>query len=118
VSSHNLRKRVWRTGQTTELRATARKLKSKIGERQCMAIRVAGLPISIAHPEAIRTRLLAQDTIGIVPSYASLHRANQHVSTSDDVFDVMHYADLGRYKRRITPFITWEPLSSLKPKDA
>ena len=86
--------------------------------RMFMAIREAGLPISISHPEAVRKRLLAQDNIGIVPSYASLHRANQHFSTSDDVFDVMHYDDLGRYKRRITPFITWEPLPILKPKDS
>jgi hypothetical protein len=36
--------------------------------------------------------------------------------TTGDVFDVMHYDDLGRYKRRISPFITWEPLPILKPK--
>ncbi len=35
----------------------------------------AGLPITIADPEAVRMRLLAQDNIGIVPEYASLHRA-------------------------------------------
>jgi len=86
--------------------------------RMFMVIHEAGLPVSIAHPEAIRKRLQAQDNIGIVPSYASLHRANQHFSTSDDVFDVIHYDDLGRYKRRITPFITWEPLPILKPKDS
>ena len=104
-------------GFKVELRAEAT---GRLAEtvRMFMAIREAGLPISIAHPEAVRKRLLAQDTIGIVPSYASLHRANQHFSTSDDVFDVMHYDDLGRYKRRITPFITWEPLPILKPKDA
>jgi hypothetical protein len=34
----------------------------------------------------------------------------------DDVFDVMYFGDLGRYKRRITPFITWEPLPILKPR--
>jgi len=43
---------------------------------------------------------------------------HQNFATSDDVFDVMHYDDLGRYKRRTTPFITWEPLPILKPKDA
>ena len=104
-------------GFKVELRAEAT---GRLAEtvRMFMAIRELGLPISIAHPEAVRKRLLAQDNIGIVPSYASLHRANQHFSTSDDVFDVMHYDDLGRYKRRITPFITWEPLPILKPKNA
>ncbi|MCX5880543.1 MAG: hypothetical protein NTU74_01625 [Deltaproteobacteria bacterium] len=86
--------------------------------RMFLAIRKAGLPISIAHPEAVRKRLLAQDNIGIVPSYASLHRANQHFRLTDDVFDVIYYDDLGRFKRRATPFITWEPLPILKPGDA
>ena len=82
-----------------------------------LAIHEAGLPISIANPEGVRKRLLAQDNIGIVPCYCSLHRANQHFAREDDVFDVMYYDDLGRYKRRITPFITWEPLPVLKPRD-
>jgi len=55
--------------------------------------------------------------IGIVPSYNSLHRANQRFRENQDVFDVMYYDDLGRYKRRITPIITWEPLPILRPKD-
>ena len=83
--------------------------------RMFLAIHEAALPISIADPEGVRRRLLAQDNIGIVPSYASLHRANQHFGQDDDVFDVMHYDDLGRYKRRIAPCITWEPLPILKP---
>jgi len=63
----------------------------------------------------VRKRLLALDNIGIVPSHASLHRANQHFGQSQGVFDVMYYNDLGRFKRRITPFISWEPLPILKP---
>ncbi len=86
--------------------------------RMFLAIHEAKLPISIANPEGVRKRLLGQDNIGIVPSYTSLHRANQHFSQDEDVFNVMHYDDLGRYKRRITPFVTWEPLPILKPKDA
>jgi hypothetical protein len=83
--------------------------------RMFLAIHEAKLPISIANPEGVRKRLLAQDNIGLVPSYASLHRANQHFRKENDVFDVMHYADMGRFKRRIVPFITWEPLPILKP---
>jgi hypothetical protein len=85
--------------------------------RMFLAIHKAGLPVSIANPEAVRKRLLAQDNIGIIPSYASLHRANQHFGKDEDVFDVLYYADLGRFKRRITPFVTWEPLPILKPRD-
>ncbi len=77
----------------------------------------ASIPISIADPEGIRKRLLAQDNIGIIPSYASLHRANQHFDQDQDVFDVMYYDDLGRFKRRITPFVTWESMPILKPRD-
>ncbi|MFZ4398156.1 MAG: hypothetical protein ACOYOU_21285 [Kiritimatiellia bacterium] len=82
-----------------------------------LAIQAAGLPILIAHPEGVRKRLLAQDTIGIVPAYASLHRANQRAWAAEDVFDVLHYADLGRFKRRIAPFVTWEPLPILRPRE-
>ena len=82
-----------------------------------LAIHEAGLPISIANPENVRKRLLAQDNIGIIPSYAPLHRGGQHFNRDDDVFDVMHYDDLGRFKRRITPFISWKPLPILKPRD-
>ena len=86
--------------------------------RMFLAIHEGKLPISIANPEGVRKRLLAQDNIGIIPSYASLHRANQHFSQDEDVFDVMHYDDLGRFKRRIIPFVTWEPLPILKPRNA
>jgi hypothetical protein len=86
--------------------------------RMFLAIHEAKLPISIANPEGVRKRLLAQDNIGIIPSYASLHRANQHFDQDEDVFEVMYYDDLGRFKRRITPFVRWESLPILKPRDA
>ncbi|MFC1886014.1 hypothetical protein ACFLZM_03035 [Thermodesulfobacteriota bacterium] len=82
-----------------------------------LGIHAASLPITISDPEGIRKRLLAQDNIGIVPSYAPLHRANQHFKKDQFVYDVLYYDDLGRYKRRITPFITWEPLPVFKPKN-
>lgn len=82
--------------------------------RMLLAIQKEGLPISIADPEGVRRRLLAQDNIGIVPAYASLHRANQRFCKEDGVYDVMHYDDFGRAKRRITPFVTWEPLPILR----
>jgi len=82
--------------------------------RMFLAIQAAGRPIAIADPEGVRKRLLGQDNIGIVPAYDSLHRANQRFQSEQDVYDVMYYDDLGRYKRRITPFITWEPLPVLK----
>jgi hypothetical protein len=78
--------------------------------RMFLAIQKEGLPISLAEPEGVRRRLLAQDNIGIVPAYASLHRANQRFCKEDGVYDVMHYDDFGRAKRRIIPFVTWEPL--------
>jgi hypothetical protein len=83
--------------------------------RMFLAIRGADRPISIVGHEAVRKRILGQDRIGVIPSYAMLHRANQHFAKDDGVFDVMHYDDLGRFKRRITPFITWKPLPILQP---
>jgi len=83
--------------------------------RMFLALYDAGLPIKISDPDVIYRRLLAQDNIGIVPKYSSLHRANQHYPENQDVHDVMHYDDFGRYKRRIKPFIIWEPLPILVP---
>jgi len=89
---------------------------SRLKETICMflGIHEAGLPITIDNPEGIRKRILGQDNIGIVPCFDSLHRANQHFDEHDSVYDVMYYDDLGRYKSRIRPFITWEPLPILK----
>ncbi len=74
--------------------------------RMLLAIHKSGRPISIANPECVRKRLLALDNIGIIPHYTFAHRASQHFPRDKEVFDVLHYDDLGRYKRRIKPFIT------------
>jgi hypothetical protein len=70
----------------------------------------------MANAEGVRKRLLAEDNIGLVPQYETLHRANQHFRPEHDVWDVMHYDGLGRFKRRAAPFIVWEPLPVLRPK--
>ncbi|MFI5342934.1 MAG: hypothetical protein ACHQUC_01810 [Chlamydiales bacterium] len=94
--------------------ASIGRLKETIG--MFLGIYDAGLPIAISDPEGIRKRLLALDNIGIIPSYNSLHRGNQHFGEEENVNDVMHFDDLGRYKTRIKPFIVWEPLPLLYPK--
>lgn len=81
-----------------------------------LAIHEKGLPISIDDPEGIRKRLLAQDNIGIVPEYDTLHRANQTYDDREKVYDVCYYQDLGRQKRALTPFIVWKPLPLLVPR--
>jgi hypothetical protein len=89
----------------------------RLKETICMflAIYDAKLPITISDPEGIRKRLLAQDNIGIVPCYDSLHRANQSFHEHEGVYDVIYYDDLGRSKVRVKPFIAWEPLPILRP---
>jgi hypothetical protein len=89
----------------------------RLRETICMALAFyeADLPFGIANPETIRSRLLAQDYIGIVPSYVFYCSARWHFTEKDFVFDTLHLNDLGRYKRRILPFIVWEPLPILKP---
>ncbi|MEN0049503.1 MAG: hypothetical protein AAF806_20755 [Bacteroidota bacterium] len=79
-----------------------------------LAIHQAGLPINIVEPENIRKRLLGQDNFGIVPSYESLYRSNQHFSEEDNVFDTIYYEDLGDHKEHLTPFIRWESLPLLR----
>lgn len=83
--------------------------------RMFLAIHGEKLPIAIADPEGVRKRLLAQDNIGIVPRHESLHRAAQDFDGNSSVYDVMYLADLGRYKQRLIPFITWDPLPLLVP---
>lgn len=80
-----------------------------------LAIKEAGLPISISNPEKIRKRLLAQDNIGIIEEFHSLHRGWQNFHDHEDVKDVMHLYELGRHKTHLLPIITWEPLPILKP---
>lgn len=84
--------------------------------KMLLAIKAAGMPISIANPEGVRHRLVGSDQIGIVPEDEYLHRANQQFDKRDRVFDVMHLSDLGRKKRKILPFIRWQPLPVLMPK--
>ena len=79
-----------------------------------LALHNAGFPIAIADPDGIRKRLLGQDNFGIIPSHESLSRANQHFLPEEDVHDVMYFNDLGRYKKRLTPFIRWEALPLLR----
>ncbi len=83
--------------------------------RMILAIYDAGLPITMANPESVRSRLIGQDNIGIIPKYDNLHRANQYFHPKENVFDVVHYDDFGRSKRGIAPFISWEALPILKP---
>lgn len=91
---------------------------SRLKETICMFLGIydSGLPITIANPEGIYKRLLAQDNMGIIPCYRSLHRANQLFREDQTVFDVLYFDDFGRYKTRMKPFITWELLPILKPK--
>ncbi|HEU5281723.1 MAG TPA: hypothetical protein VFU82_07090 [Gammaproteobacteria bacterium] len=80
-----------------------------------LAIHQSGLPITIDDPVGIRKRLLGEDNIGIVPFHCSLHRANQRYPDFQDVYDVLHFDDLGRYKTRVASFATWEPLPVFRP---
>ncbi len=85
--------------------------------RMFLAIHKAGLPIVIANPEAVRKRILGQDNLGIIPEYDSPHRANQSFTKEQCVYDVIYFKMFGRFKRRIVPFVTWEPLPLLRPRD-
>jgi hypothetical protein len=81
-----------------------------------LAIHREGFPITVSDPEGIRSRLLGLDNIGIVPEYEMLHRAGERFPKEQNVYDVMNFDDLGRFKRRISPFIRWEPFPILKPR--
>lgn len=79
-----------------------------------LALHKAGLPFLLFGADKLRLRLLAQDTIGVVPENESLHRANQSFD-NEDVTDVLHLYSIKKKIKLIEPFITWEPLPILKP---
>lgn len=114
IDLYVMRPQYGKTGYQLMLRAPAL---SRLAEalRMVLAIHDEGLPITIDDAEGIRKRLLGQDNIGIIPEYQSLHRAHQQFEKNQNVYDVMYYSDLGRYKHRLTPFITWKPLPLLVP---
>ena len=72
----------------------------------------ANLPIAINKPKELRSRILEQDNIGIVPDYEYLHRANQNFD--EDINDVMHLHNFGRNKSKVLGLISWKGLPCLK----
>lgn len=82
-----------------------------------LAIHAAGLPITIEDAENIRKRLLAMDNIGIMPSYNIFRAGAHHFNKEQNVFSTIFYDDLKRYKRSMLPYITWDPLPVLKPRE-
>jgi len=75
------------------------------------------VPINIRNADSIRQRILGQDNFGIIPKYQFHSYAERNFNSDQKVFDTIHYKDLGRYKRRIKPFISWDVLPILKPKN-
>ena len=71
------------------------------------------LTVAIDEPKKIRNRLLGQDSIGIVPEYLSLHRA-QHLFDAH-VDDVMHLHHFGNAWKEIRKLASWKELSCLRP---
>lgn len=72
------------------------------------------LTVAIDEPEKIRKRLLGQDSIGIVPEFGSLHRA-QHLFDGH-IDDVMHLCFLGKKaQKEICQLASWKALPCLRP---
>jgi len=71
------------------------------------------LTVAIDEPEKIRKRLLGQDSIGIVPGYLSLHRAENIFD--GQVNDVMHLYHFGNAQKEICKLASWKELPSLRP---
>ncbi len=71
------------------------------------------LTVAIDEPEKIRKRLLGQDSIGIVPEYLSLHRAQNLFD--GEVEDVMHLYAFGKAQREICRLAAWEEVVCLRP---
>lgn len=70
------------------------------------------LTVSLDEPEKIRKRLLGQDSIGIVPEYLSLHRAQNLFD--GEVEDVMHLYDFGKVQGEVCRLAAWRELACLR----
>ncbi len=79
-----------------------------------LALHNAGLPITIVEPDSVKIRLLGQDNYGVIPNYQSPIYADQHFDPEEDVHSVIYFSELGRYKKRLLPFIRWEALPLLR----
>jgi hypothetical protein len=79
-----------------------------------LALVQAGLPVEIHDAEELMLRLLGMDNVGIIPDYLINHRAAQNFDKENKVFDCTHLCDLPR-NNRIRPFITWNPMTPLRP---
>jgi hypothetical protein len=82
--------------------------------RIAMALVQGGLPVEIHGAEELMLRLLGMDNVGIIPEYLINHRAAQNFEKEDNVFDCAHLYNLP-HNNRIRPFITWNPLTPLRP---
>jgi len=82
--------------------------------RIALALAKAGLPVEIHDAEELMLRLLGMDNVVIIPEYLLNHRAAQNFAKEDQVFDCAHLHDLPR-RNRILPFITWKPITPLRP---
>ena len=79
-----------------------------------LGIHEAGLPIAIGETESIRKRLLVQDNVGIIPTYASSSSADHHFMPEELVFQIRYFEELSKYSKELLPFIQWESLPILK----
>lgn len=66
----------------------------------------------------VQLKMEGRDNVGIIPEFHSLHRANQLFDGKDNVFDCLHYDDLGAAKIQAKNFITFFSLEPLYPKKA
>jgi len=70
------------------------------------------LTVAIDEPEKIRKRLLGQDSIGIVPEYMSLHRAQNLFDGHVD--DVMHLYSFGDAQKKVCRLASWREVPCLR----
>jgi hypothetical protein len=82
--------------------------------RLCETVKIAlglhkgGHIVSMYTAELIRDRLLGLDFIGIVPEYASLHRAEQLFETK--LKDVLYLSHIKTRNRLLKDLINWKEL--------
>lgn len=84
--------------------------------RMALAFYKAKMPFRWLGYKDVQLKMLGQDNIGFIPSFHSLHRANQLFDSNNKVFDCFYLHDLGKIRRTTESLITFLPLEPLYPK--
>lgn len=86
--------------------------------RMALAFTKNKMPFVLQGAGEMRFKFLGEDNVGIVPEGDSLKYAERAFPEGLNVYDCIHYFDLGHFKGKSRKFIVWLPEKPVVPKRA